>query len=96
MLHFEFKIKTLLDKLNNVFITIQNYITIKIINLLGPKFKTYITILNKKAWNKKKLPDLDLLLKNLKKKEIYIVKKTLLNLKKEEICMVRKTLLNNF
>lgn len=73
--------KTVLEELNNIAITIEDYVIIKVINSLGPKFETYITVLNKKACNKKVLPDLDTLLKNLKEKEI---------------CMAGKSLLNNF
>lgn len=48
-------------------------------NFLGPKFETYVTVLNKKACNKKVLTDLDTLLKNLEEKEICIAEKSLLN-----------------
>lgn len=36
-------------------------------------------VLNKKTWNEKMLPDLDLLLRSLEEKEIRIARKTLLN-----------------
>ena len=71
--------KIFLEKLNNGSITIQDYITVKIINSLGPKFETYIMVLNKKACNEKKLLDLDLLLKILEKEELRITRKTSLN-----------------
>lgn len=79
MSDFGLKIKTFLDKFNNASIIIQDHITVKIINLLGLKFETYVTVLNKKVWNEKKLPDLDSLLKNLKKEKISMVEKFLLN-----------------
>lgn len=71
MLDFGLIIRTFLEKLNHAFITIQNYITIKIIYFLGPKFKIYITVLNKKSYNKKKFSNLNLLLKSLKKRATY-------------------------
>lgn len=71
--------KIILEELNDYAITIEYYITVKIINMLGPKFETYVTVLNKKAWNKKTLLNLDLLLKSLEKEDIYIAKKNLLN-----------------
>ena len=80
MSDFGLTMKTILKKLKNSTITIENHVTIKIINSLGPKFETYITILNKKAQNKKTFPNLDLLLNSLEE---------------EEICMAGKTLLNN-
>lgn len=39
----------------------------------------YVRILNKKAWNEKILPDFDIFLKNLKKEEICITRKSLFN-----------------
>lgn len=59
--------------------TIGAYITVKIINLLVSKFKTYVKVLNKKVWNKITLSNQDILLKSLKKKEICITRKTLMN-----------------
>lgn len=79
MSDFGLKMKTFLDKFNDASIIIQDHITVKIINSLGLKFETYVTVLNKKVWNEKKLPDLDSLLKNLKKEEISMVGKFLLN-----------------
>ncbi len=61
MTDFGFAMKSLLQKLNDVAITIQNHITVKILNTLGAKFETNITILNKKACNEKRLPNLDIL-----------------------------------
>ena len=79
MLDFGLTIKTLLEELNNASITIEDHVTIKIINLLGPKFETYVTVLNKKTCNKKKLPDLDLPLKSLEEERLRMTGKTSLN-----------------
>ena len=71
--------KLILKELKNFAITIEDFITIKTINILEFKFEIYITVLNKKTLSKKKLHNLDLLLKSLKEEEIYLAKKTLLN-----------------
>lgn len=72
--------KTILKKLQDVPITIEDYVTIKVINSLGPKFETYVTVLNEKVHNEKILQNLDNFLKSLEK---------------EEICMIGKTSFNN-
>ncbi len=72
-------IKTLLEKLNNAAITIQDHITFIIINFLGPNFETYVIVLNKKTRNGKVLANVDTILKNLKKDEIRMAGKSLLN-----------------
>lgn len=79
MSNFGLTIKTLLKKLNNLSIIIQDHFTVKIINSLGPKFETYVKVLIKKTCNEKKLLDLNLLLKSLKEKQLRITEKTLLN-----------------
>ena len=79
MSDFGLKMKTLLDELNDASITIQDHVTVKIINSLGPKFETYVTVLNEKARNEKKLPDLDSLLNSLEEEEIRMAGKTSLN-----------------
>lgn len=75
MSDFGLTMKTLLEELNDASITIQDHVTVKIINSLGPKFETYVTVLNEKARNKKKLPDLDSLLKSLEEEELHMTGK---------------------
>ncbi len=79
MSDFGLTLKTLLEELNNSAITIQDHVTVKIINSLGPKFETCVTVLNEKARNEKVLPDLNTLLKSLKEEEICMAEKSLLN-----------------
>lgn len=68
-----------MEEVNNTSITIQDHVTVKIINSLHYKFETYIMVLNKKAYYKKNLLNLDLLLKSLEEKELCIIEKTLLS-----------------
>lgn len=49
MVDFGLTMRTILEKLKNAAITIQNHVTVKVINSLGHKFETYVTVLNKKA-----------------------------------------------
>lgn len=78
ILNFRFTIKTFLKEFNNIFIIIQDYVAVKIINFLNFKFEIYITVLIKKTYNKKKFLNLNLLLKNLKEKKLHMTRKTLL------------------
>ncbi len=71
--------KTLLEKPNNAAITVQDNVTVKIINSLGRKFKGYFTVFNKNARNEKVRLDLNKLLKSLQDKKMCIVGKSLLN-----------------
>lgn len=71
--------KTLLEKLQNVAITIENYVTVKVINSLGPNFKTYVTVAKEKTRNEKSLPNLDSIFKSLEEEEIRMTGKTFLN-----------------
>ena len=71
--------KTILKELQDTAIIIKNHVTVKVINSLGPKFETYITVLNEKARNEKSLPNLDSVLKSLEKEEIYMTAKTSLS-----------------
>ena len=71
--------KIISEELQNATITIEDYVTIKIINSLNPKFEIYVIVLNKKAHNKKTFPNLDSLLKSLKEEEIHMTRKTSLN-----------------
>lgn len=79
MSDFGLTMKTLLEELNDASITIQDHVTVKIIKSLGPKFETYVTVLNEKARNENKLPDLDLLLKSLEEEELRMTGKTSLS-----------------
>ena len=79
MSDFKLTIKTFLEQLNETAITIQDHVTVKIINSLGPKFETYVTVLKRKARNEKVVPDLDTLWKSLEEEEIWMAEKSLLN-----------------
>lgn len=68
-----------MEEPNDASITIQDHITVKVIKSLSLKFETYVTVLNKKAHNEKKLPDLDSVLKSLEEEEIRIGGKSVLN-----------------
>ncbi len=48
----------------------KEYVTIKVINSLGPGFETYVTVLNEQARKENKLPDLGGLFKSLKEEEL--------------------------
>ena len=79
MVDFGLTMKTILEEFQDAVITIEDHVTVKVINSLSPKFKTYITVLNEKARNKKTLPNLDSLLKSLEEEEIRMNEKTSLN-----------------
>lgn len=66
---FDRKMRTILKKIKNQQITIEEYVTIKIINFMDSEFDTYVTVLNDRARKEKTLPDLDDLLQSLKKEE---------------------------
>ena len=80
MSNFRLIIKTLLKEVYDLNISMKEYVLVKIINLLGPTFKTYVTILNKKARTKTALPNLEALLKSLEKEKIRLTGKNLLNI----------------
>lgn len=79
MQDFGLRMKILLEEVDNLNITIKEWVLIKIINSLGPTFETYVTVLNKKARTEKSLPDLDALVKSLEEEEIRLSGKNLLN-----------------
>ena len=79
MQDFGLTMKTLLEEVNDLEITMKEWILVKIINSLGPTFETYVTVLNEKARTEKTLPDLDTLLKSLEEEEIRLSGKNLLN-----------------
>ncbi len=66
---FDRKMCIILKKIKNQQITIEEYVTIKIINFMNSEFDTYVTVLNDRARKKKMLSDLDDLLQSLKKKK---------------------------
>jgi len=63
------KMRIILKKIKNQQITIEEYVTIKIINFMSSEFDTYVTVLNDRARKKKTLSNLDDLLQSLKKKK---------------------------
>lgn len=79
MQDFGLRMKMLLEEVDNLNITIKEWVLIKIINSLGPTFETYDTVLNKKARTEKSLPDLDALVKSLEEEKIRLSGKNLLN-----------------
>lgn len=52
MIDFKLTMKTILKMFQDIGISIENHVTVKVINFLDPKLKTYITVLNKKTHNK--------------------------------------------
>jgi hypothetical protein len=66
---FDRKMCIILKEIKNQEITIEEYVTIKIINFMSSEFDTYMIILNDRARKKKKLSDLNDLLQSLKKKK---------------------------
>ena len=64
--------RTILKEIKNLKIDIKKYVTIKIINFISSDFETYVIVLNEQARKKKKLSDLNKLLKSLKEKENQI------------------------
>lgn len=61
--------RTILEEIKDLKISIEEYVTIKVINSMGSGFDTYDTVLNEQARKEKKLPDLDSLLKSLEEEE---------------------------
>ena len=59
----------ILEEIKDQGITIEEYVTIKIINSMGSEFDTYVTVLNESARKEKALPELDELLQSLKEEE---------------------------
>lgn len=76
---FVLTMKTILEKLQDATIIMEDHVTVKVINSLDPKFEIYIIVLNKKICNEKTLPNLDNFFKSLEEKEIYMTGKTSLN-----------------
>lgn len=63
------KMRTVKEEIKDLNISIDDYVTIKVINSMGSGFETYVTVLNEQARKDKKLPDLDELLKSLEEEE---------------------------
>lgn len=66
----ERSINVVLEDIEEQNITMKEYVTIKVINSLGPGFETYVTVLNEQARKENKLPDLGGLFKSLKEEEL--------------------------
>ncbi len=64
---FDRKMRFILEEIKNQGITIEEYVTIKIINSMSSDFDTYVTVLNESVRKKKTLSELDELLQSLKK-----------------------------
>ncbi len=58
-----------MKEIDDLEISMKEYVIIKLINSLGSGFETYVTVLNEQARKDKKLPDLDGLLKSLEEEE---------------------------
>ena len=66
----ESSINVVLEDIEEQNITMKEYVTIKVINFLGPGFETYVIVLNEQARKENKLPDLGGLFKSLKEEEL--------------------------
>lgn len=66
------KIIKILKEIRKLDITIEEIITIKLINGLDSLFEIYLTMLNQKAKNDNKITNLQVFLSNLKDEECYI------------------------
>lgn len=66
------KIVKIQKEIKELNISIEEIVTIKLMNVLDSLFKTYLIILNQKAGNDNKLPNLQALFSNLKNKERHM------------------------
>lgn len=71
--------KTILKEFYITAIIIENYITIKVMNLFDLRLEIYITVLNRNSFNKMLLINLNNLVKSLKKEEICMIEKLFQN-----------------
>ena len=82
------KIVKILEEIKELDITMEEMVTIKLMNSLGSSFETYLTMLSQKARDDNKLLDLQALLSNLKDKacanDVVEVVVDKVNLVKEE------------
>ena len=79
MVDFKLTMKIILEELQDTAITIEDHVTVKVINSFGPKFETYVIVLNEKARNEKILPNLNSFLKSLEEEKIRMTEKISLN-----------------
>lgn len=66
------KIVKIQKEIKELNISIEEIVTIKLMNVLDSLFKTYLIILNQKAGDDNKLPNLQVLFSNLKDKERHM------------------------
>lgn len=74
------KIIKILEKIKKLDITIEEIVTIKLMNNLSNLFKIYFTILSQKIGDNNKLPDLQALLPNFEDEKRCIKQITKANL----------------
>lgn len=63
------KINKIQEEIKDLEITLEDYITIKVLNGLGEKFETWVTLLSQKARDDSKLPSLTSIFQNLMEEE---------------------------
>ena len=74
------KIVKILEEIKELDISMEEMVTIKLMNGLGSSFETYLTMLSQKARDDNKLPDLQALLSNLEDDERRMKQTTKVNL----------------
>ena len=74
------KVVKILEEIKELDITMEEMVTIKLMNGLGSSFETYLTMLSQKARDDNKLPDLQALLSNLEDEEHRMKQTTKVNL----------------
>ena len=74
------KVVKILEEIKELDITMEEMVTIKLMNGLGSSFETYLTMLSQKARDDNKLPDLQALLSNLEDEERRMKQTTKVNL----------------
>ena len=73
------KIVKILKEIKELDITMEEMVTIKLINSLGSLFETYLIMLSQKARNNNKRSDLQVFLSNLKDQECRMKQTTKIN-----------------
>ena len=74
------KIVKILEEIKELDITMEEIVTIKLMNALGSLFEAYLTMLTQKARDENKLPDLQALLSILEDEERSMKQSTKFNL----------------
>ncbi len=74
------KIIKIVEEINELDISIEKIVTIKLMNRLGGSFETYLTMLSQKARDDNKLPDSQALISNLEDEERQMKRITKVNL----------------